>query len=125
MQRLLVDSPPTLPVFAVDLNPQRPGSKPTVVMGRIDRQKANGNLQYASVNNTGGWWAVDDIGFEVEKQPVATRHNMIFGTLFAHFTAPYYHSWLMSRKIPEDPVSSLCDQKWLRPTTPMSKEQKT
>ncbi|KAL8778384.1 MAG: hypothetical protein Q9213_007439 [Squamulea squamosa] len=78
---MLIDiNPPNLPVFTVDLNPQRPGSEPTVEIGRIDREKANGDLQHAPVNNTGGWWAVDDIVFEVEGKNVTKNHSMIFDT---------------------------------------------
>ncbi|KAI4119117.1 MAG: hypothetical protein LQ345_000926 [Seirophora villosa] len=71
---------PTLPVFTIDGNPQRPHSKPTVEIGKIDREKANGDLSYALVNNTDGWWAVDNITFEVEGEKIANRHGMIFGS---------------------------------------------
>ncbi|KAL8946172.1 MAG: hypothetical protein Q9222_007403 [Ikaeria aurantiellina] len=80
MLRLLESYPPTLPVFTVDLNPQRPHSKPTVEIGKIDREKANGDLQHAPVNNSSGWWAVDDISFEVDGQALPVRQTMIFDT---------------------------------------------
>ncbi|KAL8815377.1 MAG: hypothetical protein Q9223_005475 [Gallowayella weberi] len=91
LERLLNESatspnPPTLPVFTVDGNPKRAGSKPTFEIGRIDREKANGYLQVAAVNNTEGWWAVENIAFEagydIDHHPghnLSSKHGMIFG----------------------------------------------
>ncbi|KAL8804993.1 MAG: hypothetical protein Q9200_005598, partial [Gallowayella weberi] len=90
LERLLNESatspnPPTLPVFTVDGNPKRAGSKPTFEIGRIDREKANGYLQVAAVNNTEGWWAVENIAFEagydIDHHPghnLSSKHGMIF-----------------------------------------------
>ncbi|KAI4207243.1 MAG: hypothetical protein LQ348_000628 [Seirophora lacunosa] len=80
---------PTLPVFTIDGNPQRPHSQPTVEIGKIDREKANGDLSYALVNNTDGWWAVDNITFEVEGEKIANRHGMIFGESLSDLTLGY------------------------------------
>ncbi|KAL8799740.1 MAG: hypothetical protein Q9182_005683, partial [Xanthomendoza sp. 2 TL-2023] len=90
LERLLNESatspnPPTLPVFTVDGNPKRAGSKPTFEIGRIDREKANGYLQKAAVNNADGWWAVENIifeaGYDIDHHPgykIKSKHGMIF-----------------------------------------------
>ncbi|KAL8704287.1 MAG: hypothetical protein Q9201_002541 [Fulgogasparrea decipioides] len=80
MNRLIDGTAPTLPVFTVDFGPQRLGSKPTVEIGKIDPQKASGTLQHAHVNNKDGWWAVDDISFEVNGTSIPTTQTMVFGT---------------------------------------------
>ncbi|KAL8726089.1 MAG: hypothetical protein Q9166_006926 [cf. Caloplaca sp. 2 TL-2023] len=93
LERLLEDAKqnpaikPTLPVFTIDGNPQRKGSKPSFEIGRIDREKANGDLQHAPVNNTDGWWAVENISFEVgydiDHHPghmIKNTHGMVFDT---------------------------------------------
>ncbi|KAL9605901.1 MAG: hypothetical protein Q9179_000922 [Wetmoreana sp. 5 TL-2023] len=80
MNRLIDGTAPTLPVFTVDFGPQRLGSKPTVEIGKIDPQKASGTLQHAHVNNKDGWWAVDDISFEVNGTSIPTTQTMVFDT---------------------------------------------
>ncbi|KAL8715197.1 MAG: hypothetical protein Q9220_001155 [cf. Caloplaca sp. 1 TL-2023] len=95
MSTLIKKHPPTLPVFTVDLNPQRPHSKPSVEIGKIDRAKANGDLQHAPVNNSTGRWAVDDISFEVNGEALPVRQSMLFGMtyLFTSYTAHYAMTW--------------------------------
>ncbi|KAL8738241.1 MAG: hypothetical protein Q9181_000921 [Wetmoreana brouardii] len=80
MNRLIDGAAPTLPVFTVDFDPERPGSKPTIEIGKIDRQKANGTLQHAHVNKTDGWWAVNEISFEANGKPIPTTQTMLFDT---------------------------------------------
>ncbi|KAI4120802.1 MAG: hypothetical protein LQ338_006755 [Usnochroma carphineum] len=77
MERLIGATNPTLPVFTVDFDPKRPHSKPTVEVGKVDRQKYNGSLAYAPVNNKDGWWAVDNVSFEVGGQPIKPKQTMI------------------------------------------------
>ena len=72
--------PSILPVFTVDLDPQRPGSSRTIEIGKIDHSKANGDLQRAPVNNGSGFWQVDNITYEVAGKRVPGNHSMILGT---------------------------------------------
>ncbi|KAI4281799.1 MAG: hypothetical protein L6R38_003428 [Xanthoria sp. 2 TBL-2021] len=78
---------PNLPVFTIDGNPQRSGSKPSFELGHISREKYNGELYYAPVNNKDGWWAVDNItfeaGFDIDHYPgqaIKSKHGMVFDT---------------------------------------------
>ncbi|KAL8829607.1 MAG: hypothetical protein Q9170_006093 [Blastenia crenularia] len=80
MERLIGATTPTLPVFTVDFDPKRSGGIPSIEVGKIDRRKANGNLQHAPVNNKDGWWAVDDIAFETQGEIFKTNQTMIFDT---------------------------------------------
>ncbi|KAL8904080.1 MAG: hypothetical protein Q9207_003507 [Kuettlingeria erythrocarpa] len=67
MERL-IDSvaPPTVPVFTVDLEPERIGGVPTIEIGRIDPEKINGSLYYAPIKNMDGYWDVEDVTFDIE-----------------------------------------------------------
>ncbi|KAI4111778.1 MAG: hypothetical protein LQ339_000235 [Xanthoria mediterranea] len=76
---------PNLPVFTIDGNPQRSGSKPSFELGHISREKYNGDLYHAPVNNKDGWWAVDNItfeaGFDIDHHPgksINSNHGMVF-----------------------------------------------
>ncbi|KAI4118112.1 MAG: hypothetical protein LQ338_007461 [Usnochroma carphineum] len=80
MERLIGATNPTLPVFTVDFDPKRPHSKPTVEVGKVDPEKYNGSLAYAPVNNKDGWWAVDNVSFEVGGQPIKPKQTMIIDT---------------------------------------------
>lgn len=67
MERLIATAaPPTLPVFTVDLEPNRSGGVPTIEIGKIDPEKINGSLYHAPIKNRDGLWDVDDVSFDLE-----------------------------------------------------------
>ncbi|KAL9601242.1 MAG: hypothetical protein Q9219_002647 [cf. Caloplaca sp. 3 TL-2023] len=80
MERLIEGTKLDPPVFTVDFDPSRNNSKPTVEMGKIDPEKYSGDLAYAPVNNKDGWWAVDNVTFEVGGRAIAPKYKMIMDT---------------------------------------------
>ncbi|KAL8790077.1 MAG: hypothetical protein Q9213_000779 [Squamulea squamosa] len=81
MQRLVDTTTPTLPVFAVDFQPDRKDSKPTVEIGKIDPVKFNRTLNHAPVGNKDGLWAVDNVTFEVPGELFKYKQRMGIGAL--------------------------------------------
>ncbi|KAL9576586.1 MAG: hypothetical protein Q9212_006976 [Teloschistes hypoglaucus] len=71
---------PTLPVFTVDFNPKRNGSSPSITIGKVDLNKANGPLSYAPVNYTSGRWQVENVGFEIQGQVHSVKGKMLIDT---------------------------------------------
>ena len=83
MERLVGANVSTLPVFTVDFDPIRNGNKPTVEVGKIDLQKAeNGTLFTAPVDNKDGWWAVNNVSFQVGNTRLQIKHSMLMGNFF-------------------------------------------
>ena len=78
MERLIDSTIPTLPVLTVDLEPARIGGVPTVEIGRIDPQKINGSLYHAPIENQDGYWAVDNVSFDIER--LDYKQRMLIGT---------------------------------------------
>lgn len=70
---------PTEDVFTVDFNIKARARTPTIEIGKINRQKAAGNLGHVPVNNSTGFWTVDNIAFEVNGVAINHTQSMIFG----------------------------------------------
>ncbi|KAL8817251.1 MAG: hypothetical protein Q9191_008182 [Dirinaria sp. TL-2023a] len=71
---------PTEDVFTVDFNIKAGARTPTIEIGKIDRSKAAGNLGHVPVNNSTGFWTVDNIAFEVNGVAINHTQSMIFDT---------------------------------------------
>lgn len=74
---------PTDDVFTVYFDPNNAEGRrtPSIEIGKIDRQKANGkNLGHVPVNNQSGYWNVDNISFEVNGAPITQTVNGVANT---------------------------------------------
>ena len=70
---------PTEDVFTVDFNSKAGARTPTIEIGKINRQKAAGNLGHVPVNSSSGSWIVDNISFEVNGVVIDHKQSMVFG----------------------------------------------